>query len=169
MANPSSFLPTPGTRDLGTKELDMTALRQSVNNMAIIVNSKDSGYYPLSEFMSGQSWFKDPALSSQSSKAPSLRQGFRKVINFGPLPAAGSTPIAHGLNFAAGSTYIFTRIYGAATNPTLPRAIPIPYAAIVAADTLQLEVTATDVVITTGGTNYSAYTRCVVVIEWLQA
>jgi hypothetical protein len=166
MANtPSSFLPTAGTRDLGTKELDMTVLRQSVNNMAIIVNSKDSGYYPLSEFMSGQSWFKNPLLSSQTAQSPALRQGFRKVINFGMLPNAATKSVLHGLDFPIGSPYIFTRIYGAATNPTLPRAIPLPYVA--AASLVELHVTSTHIVVTTTA-DYSGYTRCVVVVEFLK-
>lgn len=166
MADPSSFIPTPGTRDLGTKELDMTALRQSVNNMAISINSKDSGYYPLTEFMSGQSWFKDPTLNSQSNKTPVLRQGFRKVINFGMLANTATKSVLHGIDFSAGSTYIFTRIYGAATNPTAPRAIPLPY--VSAAGIAELYVTGTHIVVTTTA-DYSAYTRCIVVVEYLKS
>ena len=51
MAVNSSFIPTPGTRELGTRELDLSALRQSINNIAILMNGKDSGYYPLTEIL----------------------------------------------------------------------------------------------------------------------
>lgn len=146
------------------KEL-LVRLYQNINNISLALNLKDTGYYVLQEFVDSQSWFPLPGLTSSTSQQPDTRQNYRIVINFGALPAAGTKSVAHNLTIAP--QWTFTRIYAVATNPNT-RFIPIPYAAVNPADTLELSVDTTNVNITTGGTDYSAYTICYVILEYLK-
>lgn len=135
----------------------MIRLTQFLNLLALAANSKDSGVYDLAEDANNQAWF-DPNNTGQA------RNVLRKVINFGALPAVTSSQ-PHGITITADT--VFTRIYGVATDPSTSF-IPIPYAAANGTDNIELEVTATDVVITTGS-DRSAYTICYVVLEYIAA
>jgi hypothetical protein len=132
---------------------------------AYSVNDKDIGHYVLIDQQNGQKWFA----SATAANANTLRFAYRKVINFGALPNAGATSVAHGITTNASTT--FTRIYGTATDPgaaSITSAIPIPFSDPAAvANSIRLEVDATNVTITTA-INYSAYSTCYVVLEWLQ-
>ena len=75
----------------------LVRLRQSMNDIAMVLNIKDTGYYVDQEFVNGQAFFPNPALTSTTSQTPVLRQVFRKVINFGTLPNTGTTTVAHGI------------------------------------------------------------------------
>lgn len=143
------------------KEL-LIQLYQIVNNVALQSNAKTTGYYLLNEFNTGQQLF------STSNDFNNLRNMFRVVVNFGALPAAGSKSVAHGIqNMTA--NYSFVKIYGAATNPVALTYIPLPFSSSTAvASNLQITVDATNVTITTGGTNYSAYTVSYVVLEYVK-
>lgn len=146
------------------KEL-LVRLRQSMNDMAMVLNIKDSGYYVEQEFVNGQIFFPDPALDSTTSQAPIFRQVFRKVINFGALPNTGATSVAHGLTITSG--FSFTRIYGAASDPSTSF-IPIPYAHPTAANNIAIDVDTTNVTITTGS-DRTGYTTTYVVLEFIKS
>ncbi len=151
----------------------LVRLYQATNNIALVTNIKDSGYYIETEFINGQLWFENKTLSvtTPNTKTPSYRQVFRKVINFGALPSGAPAfiDVAHGITFAAAGPITFTRIYGSATDPATPMAIPIPYSSATAvASNLEIYVNTTNVRITTGGTDYSAYTTCYVVLEYIK-
>lgn len=165
MAN-TPLLGTSGVRDVGVSELDLGALRQNINQIIIALNSKDSAFYQLTEVLNGQSWFPNPALTSSTAKAPTIRQAHRKVINFSTLPNTAAKTVAHGIPFTATSGHIFTRMYGTATDPVNALALPIPFASPTDANEISLSIDATNVIITTGS-NRTAYTQCVVVIEWI--
>jgi hypothetical protein len=146
------------------KEL-LVRLYQNLNLMANVVNIKDTGYYfNDQEFVNGQQFFSNPSLSSSSSTTPAPRQVFRVVVNFGALPNNMNKPIAHGIIFTANST--ITRLYGAATDPSTPEYVPIPYASA-SGDDIELYVDGTNVNITTNS-NWSAYTITYVIIEYLK-
>jgi hypothetical protein len=89
----------------------------------------DSALYETSEFINGQTFFSDPALTSQSAKTPMPRQVYRKVINFGALPNTAIKTAAHGITITAATT--FTRIYGTASLPSTDF-VPLPYTSITA-------------------------------------
>lgn len=147
------------------KEL-LVRLYQNLNRMAMAVNLKDSAIYDTSEFINGQTFFPNPALTSSSGTVPVLRQVFRKVVNFGALPNAGVKSVAHGLTINGAVT--FTRIYGTASETTSLLYIPLPYASPTALNlNIELSVTATNVVVTTA-VDYSAYTVCYIVLEYLK-
>jgi len=169
---PGLFLPTTPMFDVGDLQ-DIENLRelvirltQSVNNIAIASNLKDSGYYVKEEFVNSQVFFPNPALTSTTPQTPTFRQVFRKVIDFGALPNTGAKTVAHGI--APNATFTFTRIYATASDPIGFNYIPIPYASTVAvANNVQLDVDVTNVTITTG-INRTNFTRCFVVLEYIK-
>ena len=177
MANPQnsgSFIPTTNIWDVAGqiqqlnispdfKEL-LIRLYQNLNLISINVNLRDAGYYDTSEFVNGQLFFPNPALSSSTSVSPAYRQVTRFVINFGALPNPGSKSVAHGLTIT--NEYTFTRIYAAASDTTGNTYIPIPYTSPTLANNIEIFVDSTNVTITTGS-NRSNYNVCYVILEYL--
>lgn len=146
------------------KEL-LVKLYQNVNNIALVLNIKDTGMYQLSEFVNGQLLFPNPANTSLTAAAPANRQIIRKVINFGALPAAGTKSVAHGITCTTKTT--FTRIYATASDTTGFNYIPIPYASPVLANNIEINVDATNVNITTGS-NRTNFNITYVILEFVQ-
>jgi len=164
--NPGSFVPTTGSKDSSQSgELGILALRENLNNIAMILNTKDSGYYALTEFVNGQVWYPDPALTSATVKSPTLRQVFRKVISCPALLNAGTLTVAHGIVITPG--FSFTRIYGCATDPST-EFIPLPYASPVLVENISLRVDANNVYITTGN-DRTMFTTTYVVLEFIKS
>ncbi len=146
------------------KEL-LVRLYQNINNIAIALNSRQFGQMMNYEVQNGQQWF------IQASNAfGNFRPGFFTVVNFGALPSTGTKSVAHGIAFGSPTTYSITRLWAAATKQSTPLMIPIPFvdATGTAANNLQLTCDGTNVNITTGGTDYSLYTICYVVVEYLK-
>jgi hypothetical protein len=140
----------------------LVRLYQNVNDIVLAVNLKTTGYHLTTEFNTGSLLF------NINNDFTQLRNIFRVTVNFGALPAAGTKSVAHSIPFI-GSTYSFTTINGAATNPSTPEFIPIPFSSAVdIAHNLQITVDATMVNITTGGTDYSAYTTTWITLEFVK-
>lgn len=174
--NPGAFIPTTNVWDVSQlysvdvnspefKEL-LVRLYQNVNNIALLLNIKDTGYYPRAEIVNGQVFFPDPALSSTTAAAPVFRQVFRLVINFGALPNTATKSVAHGLTITAG--YTFTRIYGCASDTTGGTYIPLPYASPTDASNIEVSVDATNVNVITGSdrTNFAA---AYIILEYIKS
>lgn len=147
------------------KEL-LVRLYQNINNIALLLNIKDTGMYNVGEFINSQLFFPNPALTSASTSFPAMRQVYRTVINFGALPNAGTTSVAHGITCTSSTT--FTRIYAAASDTTGFNYIPIPYASPTLVNNVELSVDATNVTITTGA-NRSNFNVCYVILEYIQS
>lgn len=179
-----AYLPTSQVWDVGNIEnVDASAslkellvrMYQNLGAMATMVNYKDTGIYPLDEFVCGQVYFKDPLLDSSTSKTPKLRQVYRKVINFGPLPVrvapatSANISIAHNIAGIDVNTR-FTRIYGCSSSKATTTYVPIPYAwPNDAKESIALFASATDVTIVTGDTGtWAGYDDTFVVIEYLK-
>jgi hypothetical protein len=156
--NAGLFLPTTYIIPEDSEELRIR-LSQYLNNIAYAANLKDTGYYPLAEFVSGQSFFPNPALAPGNANYLAYRPATRKVINFGTLPNAATKSVAHGISVT--NAFSFTRIYATATNPAGLIAFPIPTTGTT------ITVDSTNVNITTSA-NMTAYTTCIVVIEYLK-
>lgn len=140
------------------KEL-LIRLYQNINNISLVINTKDSAIYFDEEFVNSQIYFPNRTLNSTTSQSPTPRSIFRKVIDFGALPNATTKSVAHGISI--NSNYIFTRIYGSATNQAGFSAIPIPQADIsITIDATNVNVTST--------LNYSAYTITYIVLEFIK-
>ena len=174
-SNFGAFVPTTNVWDVSqifSTEVDspefkelIVRLYQNINNIAMVLNIKDSAYYTLEEFLNGQIFFPNPALNSTTPQSPTFRQVFRKIVNFGTLPNNGSTSVAHNITITSG--YSFTRIYATSTNNTQTSFIPIPFASPTDAENIKLEVTNTDVIITTAA-DMTAYTKTYVVLEYIK-
>lgn len=178
--NPGSFIPTTSIFEIQRlreadpksdefKEL-LVKLYETVNNIALVLNTKDSAYYPLTEFVNGQIFFPNPALSSLTGQTPVDRQVFRKVINFGSLPNTATKSVAHGLGTGgtiSSSAFTFTRIYGCASDTTGFSYIPIPYASPTLANNISIDIDSTNVNITTGS-NRTNYDTTYVIVELLK-
>lgn len=150
-----SFLPTTQTH----------TLQQQINSMNLVINTKISGYYALSEFINGAIWYPNPALNSSTPQTPIWRQEFQLVIVIGTLPnAAGTLTVAHGLTVTSG--YSFTHIYGSANDPSTTF-IPLPYASPVLADNIELWADTTNVYIKVGK-DRSGFTDNRVVLKYIK-
>jgi hypothetical protein len=146
------------------KEL-LVRMYQNLNLMALVLNVKDTGIYQNQEFVNGQTFFSNPALSSQTSQQPTQRQVFRMVINFGALPNTATKLVPH--NISTNLAVTFTRIYATASDTTTLAYIPIPYADAAGTDNIQIRITPTDVAITTVSdrTNFNV---TYVILEYLK-
>ena len=145
------------------KEL-LVRLYQSLNFMALSLNDKDSGYYPLNQFVTGRQYFPNDATNTDGVEPLNYRYSKRVAINFGALPNAATKSVAHGINF--NSTVTFVSIYATATYQVSFTALPIPYASSTDVNEIEINVDATNVNITTG-IDRTNYTITIVVLEFL--
>ena len=170
-----SFVPTTNVWDVQRlydvnvnspefKEL-LVRLYQNVNNIALILNIKDTGMYNTSEFVNGQLYFSNPSNNSSTAANPILRQVYRTVVNFGALPNTGTKSVPHGI--ITNNAMTFTRIYGAASDTTGLNYIPLPYASPTAANNIELNADSTNVNITTGS-NRSNFNVTYIILEYLK-
>ncbi len=167
-ANTGSFVTTTQIWDLGQlQNIDITSpefkellirLYQQINNIAIVLNSKKSGYYIEEEFVTSALYF-----NPNSSDPLMLRPEFRKTFDIGPLPA-GVTTFAH--NLAITNLWQFTHIYGVASDNIGFNYYPLPFASAGGAANIELYIDATNIVITNN--SGIAFTSCIVVAEYLK-
>ncbi len=167
--NTGSFVPTTNIWDVSDlknlnvnsdefKEL-LVRLYQNINQIALVLNTKVSGYAIDQEFVTG-GLFMDP------SDPSNLRTVYRKVINMGQLAPSSTNTVAHGITTSA--TFIFVSpLCGVASKTTATRSyIPIPYVDTTAANCAQLIVNATNVIIK-AGTIPATYDTCFVTLEYV--
>ncbi len=119
------------------KEL-MVRLYQNINNIAIALNAKCSGYYINEEFVNGKLYF-----NPTDNNSLELRPGFQKTINTGAL-GAGVTAVNHGITVTNTLKWMF--ISGAATNTGTLVGYPITFAGA-AGNNIEVTTTATQVII----------------------
>ena len=144
------------------KEL-VIKLYENNNEMAQIINLKDTGIYDINEFVCGQTFF--PTVDSSTSKRTAFRQVYRKVINVGALLDTEAKSVAHSLVIT--DNVIVTRVYGASTDTTGHTYIPLPYSSPTLVDNIELSLDATNVIVTTGK-DRKAYDTTYVVVEYLR-
>jgi hypothetical protein len=124
----------------------LVVLYQTINNIALALNQKESGIYDLTEFVNGQGWFDPNPDSGVNNRA---RSDFRKVFYLTSLPA-GVTNITHLINGATPLTaqYTFTKLYGMANNTATLDYYPIPFASAGGAANIEIRANSTQIVIT---------------------
>lgn len=166
---PSMFIPTTPMFDVGDLE-DKEKLKQLViqltqytNNIATVLNMKDSGTYVQEQFINGQQYFPNPALNIFSSQDATPRQVVRQVFLTGPLPNNGILLVPHGI--APTAIFTFTRIYGTASDTTGLNYIPLPES-FVNGNIVDLAVDAVNIIIHTNW-NASNFTVVYIILEWL--
>ena len=174
--NSGSFVPTTQVWDVSEiyaiESIDpklqelLVRMYQNLNLQALVLNTKESGFYVLSQFVDGNVWFPNPALSSSSSTTPVLRQEYIKVIYYTTaLPNAGTATIPHGITVTSATT--FTQIYATANDTTGMNYIPISYASPTLANNIEIKVDATNVTIITGS-DRTNFTKTYIVLRYLQ-
>ena len=166
--NTGSFVNTTQVWDLGQlQNVDITSpefkellvrLYQQINNIALVLNLKKSGYYILEEFVTSALYF-----NPNSTDPLMLRPEFRKTFNIGPLPGSVTT-VAH--NLAITNLWQFTHIYGVASDNIGFNYYPLPFASAAGATNIELRVDATNIIITNN--SGIAFTSSVVVLEYLK-
>lgn len=138
-------------------------ITQQYNNIANVVNLKETGYYITTEIVNSQFWFNPNVTAVDQSI---FRNDFRTVVNFGALPNATTKTVPHNIpNFIPGVAS-WTRIYATATDAT-GAGIPIPYASSVLNENIIISVDDTNIYITTA-IDYSNFTITYVVLEYLK-
>lgn len=148
--NTGSYVPTTNVWDIARlyevevsspefKEL-LVRLYQNVNNIAIVLNTKVTGYYIEQEFVSGKLFYNPNADPNDPLQ---LRPGFLKTTNTGPL-GAGVTAVNH--NIAVTATFQWMFIYGAATDTGTLVGYPLPFAGA-AGNNIEVSVTSTQILI----------------------
>lgn len=129
-------------------------------------NSKDIGLYEPIELLNGQKYYypTPPADKNPNTK----REVYRKVIECGILPNAGTTVIAHGI-VGIGNTWMFTRIYGTAREPAgvapRPYFIPIPNGGVTRPIEIMVDTTSINLTTTV---NLSMFTYSIVILEYVK-
>lgn len=171
-----SFVPTTNIWDViqGVEDTNVNSpefkellvrMYQNINLMAIVLNTKDTGIYQNQEFVNGQVWFSNPLLTSNTGTVAAPRQVFRMTVNFGALPNTGSKSVAHRIPMTPAVT--FTRVYGAASDTSGNNYIGLSYASASGTDNIQLDVNATNVIVTTAS-NRSNFTVSYIILEYLK-
>lgn len=174
-SEPGLFLETTSVLDVQSiYELDIKSdqfkeflvnLRDVINNIALALNLKDTGYYDQREFVNGQVYFPNPNLSSLTPQNPTWRQVFRRVYLWpNALPNTNIDSQPHGLTITNGFT--FTRIYGCASDTVAPSYIPIPYTGSTG-NVVELWVDNVNINIRTNA-DFSAYTTSYVILEYIK-
>ena len=165
--DPNNFLREDYILPEGEPKQQQVVLRYYLNDIASAINTKDSGLYTDEIVITGQQFY--PVFGTTTAQSVTYRDVFRKVIDFGALPNAATKSVAHGITTTQNMT--LTRFYATATDPaaaTLNIGIPIPYVNVAApADGVQMTIDATNINITTTTANYTAYTRCFVIVEYM--
>ncbi len=138
----------------------LVRLYQQINNIALSLNDKETGYYLKNVFNNGSQWF-NPDDNSPLKRRP----GYQVVVDMGPILAGATSTKPHGLSIPAGDPVKFTSIYGAATNSAGVDAYPIPYVDA-GGNTISVQVNSTNVIVV----NNTAinFTTVYIVLEFLE-
>lgn len=165
------FVPTTETFDSGVIDNEgninrealqefILRVRQIINEISVIINVKQTGYYPLEEFITGNLYFE------RTGQLNEFRPSQWRVIDFGTLPNNGIKTVPHNITFDANTEFV--RIYGTATDPVGLVAIPIPFSSVAGvSDGIELFIDQNNVSIETVS-DRTAFTICTVIIEYIQ-
>jgi hypothetical protein len=136
-------------------------LVEQLKKISNAVNLREIGWFLDVELLSGKQFFADQSLTGTSEQ---FRSVFRKVIDFGTLPKSTTKSIPHGIVFDANFTLV--SMWLSATDPVNFVAFSLAYWAKNAPGDITLNMDDTNVNVVTNS-NYNAYTRSYVVIEYL--
>lgn len=138
---------------------------EQLKRLANAVNIREIGWFLDEELLSGKAFIPGVNALSTGASSQIYRQVLRKVIDFGALPAAGLKTVPHGISITDNFTLTFLGAY--ATDPVNLISFPIPYSDGTVMGAVSVFLTATDVGIAVN-MDRSTFTRCFVIIEFLQ-
>jgi hypothetical protein len=165
--NTGSFVPTTNVWDVSEiYSVDVTSpefkelivrLYQNINNVSLVLNTKDSAFYLTEEFVNSQLWFN--AITNDQLR---LRPAFRMTVNTGAL-GAGVTTVAHGIAVDANTSWVY--ISGAATDSVNLLGYPITFGGG-ANNNIGVNANATNIII--NNNSGQTFTGSVIVLEYLK-
>jgi len=129
------------------------------------VNAREIGFFLDQELLSGKAFIPGVNNATDGGSSQQFRTILRKVIVTGTLPNAGTKSVPHNITFDANFTLI--DMWLAATDPVNFLAFGLAYWDNTGTASITVNMDATNINITTTS-NYSAYTRSHVVIEYIQ-
>lgn len=133
-------------------EESRTFLTERLKEITNAVNVREVGYYIDQEGLAGKNFI--PA----STSTQEFRDVFRKVIDFGALPPAGSKSVPHGITWTADTRFIFEM--GTATQPST-NSFSFNYSNLIKLNTDPTFVTVTV------AADFSLYTECFIILEYI--
>jgi hypothetical protein len=137
---------------------------EQMKKMSNAINIREIGWFLDEELLSGKAFI--PGVNIQGNQnSQQFRQILRIVINFGTLPNNTTKSVPHGIIFDSNFTLI--EMWISATDPINFKAFSLQYWANSGPGSIILNMDATNVNVTTTS-NYSAYTRSYVIIEYIQ-
>ncbi len=139
-------------------------LVEQLKKITTAVNTREIGWYLDQELLTGKAFIPGSNNILDGGTSQSFRSILRKVVDFGALPDSASKAVPHEI--VVDNNFTLIQIWAAGTDPTTPQALPIPYVSTLGL-IVQLDMNSTDVIITTNSA-FSRFSRCYVIIEYLQ-
>lgn len=176
LSGTGSYIPTTSITEIGKiyelqgvseeqKEI-LVKLYQYFNNIALVLNTKETALFPIYEMNSSGLMFGTTATEFE------MRPIYYATINFGALPNAGTKSVAHNIYFAGTPTKVkFIDHKCWSTDPVNLIAIPIPYvgdpASVNNLQDVQINVDTTNINITTG-IDRTSFTETIVTLYYIK-
>lgn len=135
-------------------------LYESYNNIANVVNVKESAYYLPTEFLTGAQWFQEANAPTDSP----TRSEYRQVVNVGPLLDTDTKRVAHNIPDITSAT-TFLHCFGMASDTTGLTYLPLPYVSATAPIEVSVDVDNVYITTTSNRTNYN---KAVIVLLYLK-
>jgi hypothetical protein len=135
-------------------------LVEQLKRISNVVNAREIGWFLDEEVLTGKQFF--PTTNTPQGQYRSI---FRKVIDFGALPNVTTKNVAHGVT--VDSNFSLIDMWIAATDPVNLVGFSLKYWSQDATEDIVLNYDATNVNVTTLS-NYSAYSRSYVIMEYIQ-
>lgn len=132
-------------------------ITEKVKEVCEKTNDKTYGLFTTTEMLNNERFF--------GADNQSTRSVFRKVIDFGALPNNTSKTAAHAITWNANTHFV--RIYGCATDPST-NSLPLPYSSGTLNKNIEVYLDVTNVTVVTS-IDYSGYTTCYIVLEYIQS
>lgn len=138
--------------DIAFKEASLVEKLTALGNA---INYREISIYDIEENANGEVWFNEGDINNP-------RDGFRKVLLFSSLTAAGTTSVAHGLGNI--SNFTFTKIYGTAKNAAGTVHVALPQGG---PDSVMITIDANNVNIICATATYNNFSAQVI-LEYLK-
>lgn len=154
--------------DINSREFRqfIVILTNTVNDICMAINNKESGYYSTYEFLTGKQLYPDPALDGTTAEQPNRPGIYRKCFRYTtPLLNAGTTTIAHDL--AMDTQWKVIDLWGTTFDSTAHQWLALPFAGV-AADAIDLYADFTNIYIKTQ-TDRTTCTFTNIVIEYTKS
>ena len=148
------------TNEIFIKTNTATTTAYDISNVMLEKGSESTlPYVPYKEFSNKQHYSTSEQVIGTWIDGKTL---YRKVVNFGALPNATTTTVAHGIS----NLGVVTDIKGIATNSATGKRFPLPYSSTTLVDNnIDFSCNNTDITITTG-VDRTGLDICYVILEY---